>query len=280
MSITHSNSDALPPSPRVTIVIPVYNRQSYLATAIESVLAQTYKDFELLIWDDGSTDSSVEIAQGYAQRDGRIRVIAAAHQGAAYALKGAFAEAKGAYIGQVDSDDILDWRALELTVPILDSHPEVGVVYTDYLDINQNGQILGVGQRCSIPYSQDRILIDFMIFHFRLIRRYVYEQVGGFNGEFASIEDYELCLRLAEVTEVKKVSQPLYYYRHHPESVCKTKQIEQILLCQKAITQALERRGMSERYQLRVECQAVFFVEEKPNDLKETLENSPPAKIR
>ncbi|MEG5055283.1 MULTISPECIES: glycosyltransferase [unclassified Microcoleus] len=260
-----TNSRETTPDPKITIVIPVYNRERYLPTAIESVLGQTYKDFELLIWDDGSTDTSLAIASRYAQRDSRIRVIAAPHQGVSHALKGAFAEAKGMYIGQVDSDDILDWRALELTVPILETYPEVGLVYTDYLDINQNGQILGLGHRCSIPYSKDRILIDFMLFHFRLIRRSVYEQVGGVNcEEYEIIPDYELCLRLTEITEVHKVSQPLYYYRHHPQTICKTKHIQQILLCQKAINQALERRGMSERYQLRVEVQARFFVEEKP----------------
>lgn len=132
--MSRSDSDRPPPTPRVTLVIPLYNRQHYVATAIESVLGQTYKDFQLLIWDDGSTDTSLEIARHYAQRDNRIRVIAATHQGAVHALKGAFAEAKGTYIGQVDSDDILDWRALELTVPILDSHPEVGLVYTDYTE--------------------------------------------------------------------------------------------------------------------------------------------------
>jgi glycosyltransferase involved in cell wall biosynthesis len=259
-----TNSYEITPEPKITIVIPVYNGARYLATAIASVLGQTRKDFELLISDDGSTDASVEIALSYAQKDSRVRVITADHQGEAIALRTGFAEAKGIYIGQLDSDDILDWRALELTVPILDAHPEVGIVYTDYLDINQNGQILGLGQRCSIPYSQDRILIDFMIFHFRLIRFSVYEQVGGFNKEFEGIEDYELCLRLTEITEVQKVSQPLYYYRHHADSVCKKKHIEQILLCKKAINQALERRGMSEHYQLRVEVQASFFVEPKP----------------
>jgi hypothetical protein len=95
-------------SPLVSLVITVYNREQYLSDAIESILTQTYTDFELLIWDDGSTDDSVEIAQHYATQDKRIRVIAAPHQGRAPALKAAMAEATGTYVGWVDSDDCSD----------------------------------------------------------------------------------------------------------------------------------------------------------------------------
>lgn len=175
------------PLPLVSLIMPVYNRESYLAVAIESVLYQTYPNWELLIWDDGSTDRSLEIAQGYAQQDDRVRVIATPHQGTVRALQAAYGAAKGTYIGQVDSDDALDWRTLELTVPVLESQTQVGMVYTDYWEINAGGQVQGLGQRCQVPYSPERLLIDFMTFHFRLLRRCVYEQVGGFRGEFESI---------------------------------------------------------------------------------------------
>ena len=196
------------PPPLVSIVMPVYNRDRYLATAIESVLMQTYSNFELIIWDDGSSDRSLEIANRYAQKDSRIRVIAAAHQGTVRALNGAYAAAKGTYIGQVDSDDALDFRALELTVKVLESYPEVGMVYTDHWEMNAGGQVQSLGHRCKIPYSPDRLLIDFMTFHFRLLRRSVYEQIGGFREAFESIEDYDLCLRLSDVTEIWHLNQP------------------------------------------------------------------------
>lgn len=265
-TLSPQSADAKPPL--VSIVMPVYNRERYLTAAISSVLNQTYRDFELLIWDDGSTDRSLDIAHDYAQQDARVRVIAAAHQGTAYALKGAYAAAKGTYIGQVDSDDALDFRALELTVPVLNSHPEVGMVYTDHWEMNAGGQVQGVGHRCQIPYSPERLLIDFMTFHFRLLRRSVYEQIGGFREAFESIEDYDLCLRLSEVTEVWHLNQPLYYYRLHPTSVSSTRTIEQVLRSKLAINEAIGRRGLSDRYQLRVEVQARFFIDEKPRDEK------------
>lgn len=115
---------------KISLVMTVYNRERYLATAIKSVLAQTYPDFELLIWDDGSTDKSLEIANDYAQRDRRVRVVAAEHQGRSPALKAAHSQATGAYLGWVDSDDALVPTALEETALVLNGHPELGLVYT------------------------------------------------------------------------------------------------------------------------------------------------------
>ncbi|MBD2679248.1 MULTISPECIES: glycosyltransferase [Nostoc] len=253
-------------SPLVSVVMPVYNRDRYLAVAIESVLIQTYTNFELIVWDDGSSDRSLEIANRYAQKDSRIRVIAAPHQGFAVSLKKAFAAAKGTYIGQLDSDDALDFRALELTVQVLESQSQVGMVYTNYWDLSPGGQVQGLGNRCQIPYSKDRLLIDFMIFHFRLMRRRVYEEVGGIREAFDGIVDYDLCLRLSEITEICHLNQPLYYYRRHPNNITSTQQLEVALLSQRAIQEALVRRGLSDRYQLRVEVQARYFIDQKLTD--------------
>ncbi|WP_265278280.1 glycosyltransferase [Nostoc sp. KVJ3] len=226
----------------VSIVITVYNRENYLAAAIKSVLAQTWSDLELLIWDDGSTDRSVEIASEYAQQDQRIRVIAAKHTGIAPAIHGAVAATTGDYIGWVDSDDILAPTALEQTISILNNHPLVGLVYTDYQLMDEQGNLHGIGQRCQIPYSKERLLVDFMIFHFRLIRRTVYEQVGGIDPNFTYAEEYDLCLKLSEVTDFYHIPQPLYYYRRHSGNLT-NEQFEPIRWSQKAINNALKRRG-------------------------------------
>lgn len=247
----------------ISIVTTVYNRERYLGKAIESVLAQTRKDFELLIWDDGSKDHSVEIALSYAERDQRVRVVAAEHLGQGRALKSAIAETTGAYIGQVDSDDFLAITALEETATVLDKHPEVGLVYTDYMVMDEGGKVRSEGLRCRIPYSKERLLVDFMIFHFRLIRREVYDQVGGINESFESVEDYDLCLRLSEITSVRQLKKPLYYYRNHNSSLSHHKQIDQILLSHKAIAQALERRGLSDRFEINVQIAGKFSVREK-----------------
>lgn len=245
--------------PKISIVMPVYNRDRYVGAAIESILNQTSTDFELLVWDDGSTDNSLIIARHYADRDPRVRVIAAKHHGIALALKSAIAATTGTYIGSVDSDDLLAPTALEETLTILDAHPEVGLVYTNYHVIDENGQDRGLGYRCHIPYSNDRLLIDFMTFHFRLLRRCVYEQVGGINPAFERAEDYDLCLRLAEVTTVHHLERSLYYHRRHAGNVT-NRQLEMIYWAYKASSQALKRRGLNKHYKLTLNLKGQFIL--------------------
>jgi GT2 family glycosyltransferase len=237
----------------ISIVITTYNGERYLGAAIESVLSQTRGDFELLIWDDGSTDDSVGIAQTYANRDSRVRVVAAVHQGRVRALKSAIAQTTGTYIGWIDHDDLLAPAALQETTAVLDANPEVGLVYTDYLDMEESGKIRGYGTRCHIPYSKERLLLDFMTFFFRLMRREVFEQVGGLDESMTHVEDYDLCLKLSEATEVRHVKKPLYYYRCHGLSASQQYPRQQAENACYAIANALKRRGLAERLQVQLE---------------------------
>ena len=124
-----------------------------MAAKIESILAQTYGDFELVIWDDGSTDESVSIAQRYAEKDDRIQVVLGQNQGVTAALKVAIAMTRGMYLGWVDSDDLLAPTALEETIAVLMLEPTVGMVYTHCYAIDEAGVDLGLGVRCQVPYS-------------------------------------------------------------------------------------------------------------------------------
>ena len=248
--------------PAISLVITSYNREDYLKDAIESVLKQTYPDFDLLIWDDGSSDNSVDVAFEYAKSDCRVKVIAAEHQGSPHCLKAAIAQTNGVYLGWVDSDDLLSLTALEETKAVLDADPEVGMVYTDYMDIDENGKVLGYGKRCGIPYSPERLLLDFMTFHFRLIRRSVFEQVGGIDETAQWVEDYDLCLRLSEATQVSHITKPLYFYRHHSHSISNQKRLEQIFSSRDAIARAIERRGMSDRFEIELQIIGKFFLRE------------------
>ncbi|MBD2440155.1 CHAT domain-containing protein [Nostoc sp. FACHB-110] len=234
--------------PTISLIITVYNRERYLKTAIESVLAQTRQDFELLIWDNGSTDSSVEIAQEYAKCDRRVRLILSKNNlGQPKALKAAIPQTRGKYIGWVDSDDLLAPTALAQTAAILDKKPHIGWVYTDYLDIDENDTILSYGYRCLVPYSREELLNKFMTFHFRLIRREVFELAGGIDESLIAAEDYDLCLRLAEVAQVEHLYQPLYYYRTHPESISQQQRYLQIKNSHLATIKARQRRNSSQQ---------------------------------
>ncbi|WP_422665597.1 filamentous hemagglutinin N-terminal domain-containing protein [Anabaena sp. PCC 7938] len=244
----------------ISIVIVNYNRESYLGSAIASVLEQTWQDLELLVWDDGSTDKSVTVAREYAQKDRRVRVVAAPHLGIATARQKAIAQTTGLYLGYVDSDDILAPTALAETAAILNCNPKIGFVYTDYIDIDKDGKFLNYGHRCHIPYSPQRLLVDFMTFQFRLIRRSVYQQVNDIESFANYADDYDLCLRLSEITQIGRVQKPLYYYRQHSNNTSQVCRKQTLLSSQKAISQALQRRGLSDKYQIDLELSTSRFI--------------------
>ena len=190
----------------VSLVMTVYNRENYLSQSIDSILAQTYLDWHLTIWDDGSTDSSPAIAKHYARLDPRIHFIQASHAGQTSSLAASMTTiVRHHYFAWVDSDDLLAPTALATTVGILDEKPEIGMVYTDYHSIDPIGRDLGLGTRCQIPYSKERLLIDFMTFHFRLIRWEIYDAIGGIDLAFTQAQDYDMCLKISEVTEIYQI---------------------------------------------------------------------------
>ncbi|WP_309737753.1 glycosyltransferase [Chamaesiphon sp. OTE_20_metabat_361] len=284
----------------VALVMTVHNRENYLKCALDSILLQTYPHWHLTIWDDGSTDTSPDIAHEYAKLDPRIRFIQANHAGQTHSLHAAMmairpclvlpnlnAEETSAqsvagspsssvptsakpcldalnlegmcnYFGWVDSDDILTPDALATTVAILDEKPEIGMVYTDHRLIDPSGRDLGIGPRCHIPYSKERLLIDFMTFHFRLIRWELYDAVGGIDLEIPHVQDYDLCLKLSEVTEIYHHQAALYSYRVHPTMISSTQKAQLNAGTAIAVRNALVRRGLSERYRLDVTPDARF----------------------
>ena len=135
--MTHSN-------PLVSVVIPVYNVERYIALAIQSVLAQTYKNFELILVDDGSPDSSVTIARCFT--DPRIHIISQQNRGLAGARNTGIHAAQGKYIALLDADDLWQKTKLEAHVKHLESRPEVDISYCPSLFIDELGHSLGFGQ--------------------------------------------------------------------------------------------------------------------------------------
>ena len=211
----------------------------------------------------------------------RIKFIPAPHTGRGNALRAALAASNYKYLAWIDSDDILAPSALAATVEILARHPEVGMVYTDHWLIDERGRNLGLGARCQIPYSKERLLIDFMTFHFRLIRRDVYDLCGRIDLDFPQAEDYDLCLKISEVTEIYHLQQPLYYYRVHPDTSSVIQKDLQIECSATAVRNALVRRGLNERYQLTVSPTGLFRLHPHDSSLIPTRKtaNSLPIKL-
>lgn len=232
----------------------VYNRDRYLAGAIDSVLCQSFSDWELHIVDDCSTDNSLAIAQDYADRDPRIKVYAQRpNRGCGYSLRSALSQCNAQYLGWLDSDDELMPTALETMVRYLNDHPGAGMVYSKYHTMDLNGHDTGLGYRCGIPYSPDRLLVDLMIFHFHVIRSDDYHRVGGMNPELTAALDYDFCLRASEAMRIDSVPEVLYRYRQHADSMSVKDRTVQIEHSKQAIERALARRGMSETHRLEIQ---------------------------
>jgi glycosyltransferase involved in cell wall biosynthesis len=250
-------------TPAISLLMTTYNRARFVGPAIKSVLAQARGDFELIVWDDGSTDDTPAVARAVADGDPRVRFHDDAHVGHPGSRIAAARLATGPYLGWVDSDDGLHPDALAETAGVLDARPGVGLVYTNYLTMDEAGRVLGPGQRCKVPYSRDQLLVDFMTFHFRLMRRDLFERVGGIDPTMGAADDYDLCLRLSEVTEVHHVPKPLYLYRVHAATVGHEQRLDQIRCSERAIRNALKRRGLDGRYDLHVELRAQYRLVKK-----------------
>jgi glycosyltransferase involved in cell wall biosynthesis len=240
----------------VTIIITVYNRELFIKDAIASVINQRYTNWNLLIWDDGSTDNSILISKSFCKIDTRIKLIRAEHQGQTKSLLHAMELAQNLfnnpYFGWLDSDDILHPEALSLTTEILNKNTLTGMVYTNYININQYNKILRLGSRCQIPYCKDKLLINFMTFHFRLIRFDLYNLVGGVDPNILYVQDYDLCLKLSEVTHIYHLPLILYFYRNHSANISTTQNQSILDYSCKAINNALIRRNLHHSIKLTI----------------------------
>lgn len=205
--------------PRVSIVIPSYNCDRYLPEAIESVLAQTYQDFEIIVVDDGSTDRTSEVLQGYGDR---VRAIRQQNQGVAKARNHGIQQSQGAWIAFLDADDVLLPHKLAAQLAIADADPELGIVHSGWNRVDADGNVLmPVELWHQIPeltletwLRWKPVLPSAMLF-----RRDWLLQVGGFDPRFPPAEDTELLLRLAlKGCQAKWLPDITVNYRQHDAS--------------------------------------------------------------
>ncbi|MFN8379622.1 MAG: glycosyltransferase family 2 protein [Anaerolineae bacterium] len=213
--------DSIVNLPRISVVMPVYNGGSYLAAAVESILQQTYRDFELIALDDGSTDGSSTLLDEYAQRDPRIRVIHQTNRGLVPTLNHGLELATGEYIARMDADDISAPTRFEKQVAYLDSHPDVGVVGTWLTVIDKLGTPLYVMKmpvtNASIRWS---LLKNNCIGHSTaMMRQSLFRTIGGYDKAALHAEDYDLWLRAAQEVHLANLAETLLMYRQWPMSI-------------------------------------------------------------
>ena len=204
--------------PRVSVIIPTYNRADLIGETVESVLSQTFDDFEIIIVDDGSTDSTREVVRGF---DGPIKYIYQENQGVSCARNRGFEASRGDYICFLDSDDVWSPRMLEREVSLLDSNSDLGFVYSDYQFVNRDGEMLPKPAVFRAhPLRRGRIFrflvyFDFIIFSTVLARRDCINKVGLFDPSFEAAQDLDWLLRMTSVYETDYVSEQLCLYRKH-----------------------------------------------------------------
>jgi len=205
--------------PTVSVLMPVYNAAPFLREAIDSILTQTFADFELIIVDDGSTDESRSIARSYL--DPRVRVLAEPHRGLVSTRNAALQAARGEYIACMDADDVSIPERLAKQIAFMQAHPDTVVVGTGARLIDRDGRLLG---KSIVPLARGRKLYVLLCVANRFVngstimRREAVLAVQGYRDGYAPAEDYDLWFRLGELGELANLAEPLYLLRIHPSS--------------------------------------------------------------
>lgn len=233
--------------PRVSVLLPVRNADAYLVEALDSVLAQSFTDFELLAHDDGSDDACWSILQAYAARDRRLCVSRAENRGIVWVLNRLAETAKGDYLARMDADDACLPERFALQVAFLDTHPDHVMVGGATLSIDEAGRPIA-----PIAAPEDHDAIDdrnlrglTAIEHpTAMIRRAALEAVGGYDPRSQDAEDLDLWLRLAEIGRLANLPDVVLKYRTHPSSVSAIRQAEQAETTRDVCARARARRGV------------------------------------
>jgi glycosyltransferase involved in cell wall biosynthesis len=204
-------------APRVSVVMSVYNGQRHLRGAIDSILQQTYRDFEFIIVNDGSSDATAEILQEFESRDSRVRIIDQPNAGLTVALRSGCGAATGEFIARQDADDWSDPLRLEKLVKLIDVQTGAVMVSSWATYVDDDGEFVELVERCADPDDATRKLL-----YERsgppahgtvMIRRHAYEQVGGYRTCFYFGQDSDLWLRLGMVGKIAFVQESLYQWR-------------------------------------------------------------------
>lgn len=207
-------------APNVSVIIPTYNREILIKDAINSVLVQTFQDFEIVVIDDGSTDNTKNVVESY--NDSRIKYFYQQNAGLNAARNAGIRESCGKYIAYLDSDDIWESVKLEKQVKILEKFPEIGLVYCGSSLIDENNK--NIGKRPLISYKGnvfDKIIRYNFLYNGSIVlfRRECLEKVGLFDEHTVRMTDWEFYLRFAIYYNFYGIPEYLIRYRVHNQTM-------------------------------------------------------------
>ncbi|MFO0910460.1 MAG: glycosyltransferase [Isosphaeraceae bacterium] len=215
MSPTAETASA-PAAPLISIVIPCYKGERFLAETIESCLNQTVRDLEVIVVDDASPDGCAAIAERYAARDPRVRLVRRERNGGvSRAYNSGFAVARGTYFSRLSQDDLFRPDAMAIMLDRLRSDPDVGLVYCDMQKVDEQGNVLSLWRQSDDP--ENALFPTQEIGLCVLWRRTVHEAVGPFRPLYDFSEDYDFYLRISRQFRFGRCGDEApFFFRCHP----------------------------------------------------------------
>jgi glycosyltransferase involved in cell wall biosynthesis len=258
-------------TPQVTVLMSVYNGEKYLRQAVDSVLAQTFRDFELLIVDDCSTDSTAEILKSY--HDSRIRIVSNNENSGPYkSAQIGLGLARGKYVARLDADDIALPNRLEKQYARLESEPDLAVCASSYEVIDENGDVKRIAKAY---FSGDKLyyylsFANFLAHSTVLFRRDAILALGGYDETLRAAGDYDLWHRVSRVAKMVRMEDVLVKWREHSESISSTDTKKQTGIARSTAFNWIDRicNHRLDREVISVLCEwsrAVPFFEVKPD---------------
>jgi len=233
--------------PTVSVVLPVWNGEKYLAEAIHSMTSQTFESFELLVVDNGSTDRTRAIALEFARNDGRILVLAREHRGVAEASNAGIDAARGRYVARMDADDISHPLRLQKQIAFLDANPGCVAVGSHIRIIDAEGKPIG---SWPLPEHHEEIVDRMMkgslcLAHpSAVMRTEAVRSAGGYRPICVPAEDLDLWIRMSELGEFANLPEQLLSYRRHMDAVGVREREGQTIMISSLINTARRNRGL------------------------------------
>lgn len=236
--------------PKLTVILPVFNAEQYLCSAIDSLLVQSFRDFELIAVNDGSTDGSAGLLDKYAAADPRVRVMHQENQGVSVSCNAAIDAGRGIYVARMDADDLAHPQRFEKQIAHMDGAPDLVALGTWARLIDPDGRPLKtlelplehtvIDQRHASGKGLLSICNPSVMMRMAAVR-----QVGRYDEDFRSAHDIEIFLRLAEIGRLSNLPEVLLDYRMHQNSIGHSGRTKQLHRAWLAAKMAAERRGMA-----------------------------------
>jgi glycosyltransferase involved in cell wall biosynthesis len=233
---------------QISVIMPVWNMADSLERSIATILNQTYRDFELIVVDDGSTDETPRVLASLAAADSRIRVIHQENSGIVTALNRAISESTGKYIARADGDDLYEPERLQVQFNYLEAHANVVLLCCSYhLSYPDGTSRLVVLPETHTDILRRQLLRNEIMHSSVMMRSSALIQAGGYLERWRHLEDYELWFRLARFGKIASIPQPLARYRLHPGGISQKMETYQV------------RRGLLLRLQILWKRQVPFL---------------------